>query len=119
MTNKIYRSVFLTSMLVALSCLALISAILFQFFEGQIIKELKSEAEYVAYLTEREGTEFFKDFKSNEKRITLIAADGSVIADTEADAAALGNHGDRKEFKEAVRNGSGSRVRTHLYDAES
>ena len=43
-TGKIWRSVFFTSVLILLLSFAFMTAILYPFFEGQIVKELKSEA---------------------------------------------------------------------------
>ena len=53
----------------------------------------------------------FSDGNKSDKRITLIDKDGSVIADTEADAGSMNNHSDRAEFKAAQQNGSGISVR--------
>ncbi|QDV09585.1 Sensor histidine kinase YycG [Planctomycetes bacterium Poly30] len=41
------------------------------------------------------------------RRITVIAADGSVIADSDADADGMENHGARPEVREAIRSGFG------------
>ncbi|GAB7388614.1 ATP-binding protein [Bacillaceae bacterium] len=40
-----------------------------------------------------------------QTRITIIDWKGNVLADSEEDPAAMENHGDRPEFREAVRNG--------------
>ncbi len=111
MTNKIYRSIFFSAMLVVLASLAFIMGILFRFFEGQIIKELKSEAGYLAYSIEQDGTALFDNFHDNDRRITLIAPDGTVIADTSGDAETLDNHLGRKEVQLALKNGSGTSIR--------
>ena len=47
-------------------------------------------------------------------RVTVIAADGSVVADSEVEAAelaAMENHGDRPEVREALKEGIGSAIR--------
>jgi two-component system phosphate regulon sensor histidine kinase PhoR len=44
-------------------------------------------------------------------RITLIAADGRVLADSRADAATLENHGDRPEVRTALAGHTGTDVR--------
>lgn len=111
MTNKIFRSTFCTSVLVLLASLLLIFNILFNFFENQLKKELKSEANYIEYAIQDGYEDFFQNFSSDTKRITLIRADGTVLADTVADAESLENHADRAEFQEAMKNGSGTSVR--------
>ena len=44
-------------------------------------------------------------------RVTLIRADGSVVADSEADPAAMENHAKRPEFVLALEGGTGSDIR--------
>ncbi len=44
-------------------------------------------------------------------RITLIAADGTVLGDTKADPATMGNHADRPEVLDAIATGVGKSVR--------
>lgn len=111
MTAKIFKSTFLTSVLVLIISLVLTMGILFSFFEGQIKKELQSEADYIEYAVTQHEEGFFKDFSSGEKRITLIGADGTVLEDTSANPAEMDNHADREEVKDALEKGSGTSVR--------
>lgn len=111
MTAKIFKSTFLTSVLVLIISLVLTMGILFSFFEGQIKKELQSEADYIEYAVTQHEEGFFKNFSSGEKRITLIGADGTVLEDTSANPAEMDNHADREEVKDALENGSGTSVR--------
>ena len=60
-----------------------------------------------------------------EKRLTIIDVDGTVLADTEADPAAMENHADRSEVKQAALTGWGEALRpsesvgvTMLYEAK-
>ena len=46
-----------------------------------------------------------------EKRFTAIAADGTVVADTDADPAGLEDHADRPEIADAMRTGHGEAIR--------
>lgn len=46
-----------------------------------------------------------------EKRLTIIDVDGTVLADTEADPAAMENHADRAEVKQAALTGWGEALR--------
>lgn len=111
MTAKIFKSTFLTSVLVLIISLVLTMGILFSFFEGQIKKELQSEADYIEYAVTQHEEGFFKNFSSGEKRITLIRADGTVLEDTSANPAEMDNHADREEVKDALLKGSGTSVR--------
>jgi two-component system phosphate regulon sensor histidine kinase PhoR len=47
----------------------------------------------------------------SDLRITIINLDGTVLADSEADAAEMENHSDREEVMEAIKTGEGSSVR--------
>ncbi len=44
-------------------------------------------------------------------RVTVIAANGQVLADSESDISTMENHADRPEFRQALANGSGRSVR--------
>ncbi|MGN0601794.1 MAG: ATP-binding protein [Oscillospiraceae bacterium] len=111
MNKKIFRSAFTTAVIVLIASVVLILGILFNFFEKQLKNELKSEAVSLSHAIENEGLSFFDNFEIKDKRITLIAADGQVLADTTADISELDNHSDRKEFIEAIENGTGSSER--------
>lgn len=111
MSSKIFRSNFLTSMLVLIAALALITGVLFDYFGTQLQNELKSEASYISYAIQSEGTSYIDNFKNTDKRITLIAPDGKVLADTSAEVQSLENHADRAEVRDALKNGSGTSKR--------
>ena len=111
MTGKIFRSVFFTSLTVLAFCLVFIVGILTQTFEGQVTEELKNEAEYASYAVEADRDAFFEHAKKGGRRVTLIAPDGTVLADTQADSAEMENHIERKEVKQALETGTGQSVR--------
>lgn len=111
MFDKIFRSNFITSMLILLMSFILIFGVLFEYFEEQMISELEKEANYISYVIQNEGTAFVDDFKKSGKRITLISADGTVLLDTAATAKNMENHADRKEIKEALKSGNGASSR--------
>ena len=81
---------------------------------------LRAEAALVLCLLEGDGhiepsptaAEFMALWSSAlGTRITLIAPDGTVLADTYADPAAMDNHGDRPEVQQALATGYGSAIR--------
>jgi len=109
--EKIFRSSFLTSLLVLFVSFVLIFGILFEYFEQQIMSELKNEVNYISYAIESEGIGFIDNFKGSDKRITLVSSDGKVLADTSANSAELDNHAKREEITEADKNGWGSSSR--------
>ena len=111
MNSKIFRSNFITSLLVLIVAIVLIFGVLFEYFETQLTNELKSEATYISHALESEGVEYIDKFKNEKKRITLIDKNGVVLADTSANEDELDNHSDRDEVKEAMKDGSGTSVR--------
>lgn len=111
MHKKFFRSSMLVTLLVLLSSIVLIMGILYDYFESQLINELKREAAYISIAIENEGIEYLDSIENENERITLIAPDGTVIADTVANADVLENHIDREEVKEAIQNGSGTSSR--------
>lgn len=85
--------------------------VLFSCFEAQMFSELQSEADYIAYAVKNEGVSYIENFDNDKKRITLVSADGTVLADTKAVVEELENHADRKEIKDALEKGSGTSSR--------
>lgn len=111
MNKKIFRSSVAVALVVLLSSIVLIIGILFQYFENQLQSELESEASYIAYAVEKQGLDYINNFSNSNKRITLISPDGDVIADTSANESELGNHADRQEVIDALKNGKGTSIR--------
>ena len=105
MFDKIFHSNFFTSMLVLLMSFCLTFGVLFDYFETQMLTEFESEAGYISYAVENEGNSFINNFNEEGKRLTLISPDGTVLADTSANIKELENHADRKEFRDALKNG--------------
>jgi two-component system phosphate regulon sensor histidine kinase PhoR len=71
--------------------------------------EVGKDAAYIAAAVELSGEAYLKSLEPlpRELRITLIRPDGSVIFDSEADAARMENHRDRPEIKAALESGVG------------
>ena len=111
MFSKIFRSSFLTSILVLLMSFFMAFAVLFDYFETQIFTELENEAEYISYSVMNEGVSYIDNFNGDDKRLTLVDADGNVLADTSANAEELENHRERREIKDANAKGVGKSSR--------
>lgn len=111
MYKKIFRYSLITVFIVLIAAVALILGMLFRFFEKQIQAELANEADFLARAVENEGAGFFVGFDSTDNRVTLVGEDGTVLFDSEADAAELDNHAEREEIKAAMENGRGMSTR--------
>ena len=111
MKKKIFRSIFLVAFVVLAACLLLITGALYSYFASEQSDQLYLQAELAARAVEGEGTEYFDGLDSSRLRLTWIAADGSVIYDTDAEAGEMENHADREEFREALATGHGESSR--------
>lgn len=111
MHKKIFRSSMLVTLIVLATSVAFIMGILYDYFESQLMNELQRESVYITRAIENEGEDFLLDIQNDTERITLISSDGTVIADTYADADKLENHAEREEVKQAMKNGSGTSSR--------
>lgn len=107
MTKKIFKSTVLVSAMVLILGSAFVMGVLYQYFGKQLNGELEKEASYLAYGVEQNGEAYLEHLKQKDARITYIDASGTVLYDSQADVSSMENHSDRKEFEEAIENGSG------------
>ena len=111
MSGKIFRSSFFTSMLVLAVSFLMIFNVLLDFFDAQVFAELESEASYISYGIKNNYDYFPVAFNAPNKRVSIIAPDGTVLADTSANNADLENHLNREEIAAALKNGTGKSER--------
>ena len=111
MTKRIFNSIFNVSFLMLLCCLAVVTALLYQYFTAVQKKTLVTETQLAAQGIEKNGKAWFDGLTPDGYRLTWIAADGTVLCDTQADAVTMENHAQREEIKEALETGSGESVR--------
>ena len=88
MSKKIFRSICLAAVAVLLVSLTLVMAVMYQHFEDQVIRELQTEADYLAADIRRDGADILEEMSLAGRRITLVSSDGQVIYDSDAEAAA-------------------------------
>ena len=110
MTARIFRSIFLVATAVLLACFILIFGMLYEHLGQQIQAELQTEAIYIAQGLAQSGMEYFNGLRGTNC-ITWVAADGTVLYDSDSEAAAMENHADREEIQEALTGGSGESTR--------
>ena len=110
MTARIFRSIFLVATAVVLACFILIFGMLYEHLGQQIQAELQTEAIYIAQGLAQSGMEYFNGLRGTN-RITWVAADGTVLYDSDSEAAAMENHADREEIREALTGGAGESTR--------
>lgn len=117
--NTIFRNVFLSVCISTAAAVFAMVAIVFILFGTKVSSDLKNDtvhyAEYMntlAYTAQR--VDFLSDIydAENDERVTYIAADGTVIYDSDVNVSNLENHLARPEVQEAVAEGVGESHRS-------
>ena len=111
MTKKIFRSILLACVGVLLASLVIIMGCLYDYFAGVQSQELRNELSLAASGVEQSGEAYLSSLSSDQYRLTWIAADGTVLFDTKADASSLENHAGRAEVSQALASGTGESTR--------
>ena len=97
----------LVSSMVTVLGLAFVIGILSHSFQRQLMNELKKEAVFISRGVEAAGTDYLEQLNNIDSRVTYVDESGKVLYDNEADVESMGNHGHRKEIREAELNGEG------------
>lgn len=119
MSKRIFRAICLVAFLVLIISVSLTVGVLYTHFEGELSNEMKSEAQTLAYIMEKNGTEALNEIPDKEKRITVIASDGTVLYDNTVDnISSMDNHLGREEVSEALQYGFGESSRYSATIAE-
>ena len=108
MTGRIFRSTLAASLTVLLASLLVITGCLYSYFGTVQERQLREELSFAAAAVEADGDDYLARLRSTASRLTWVAADGTVLYDTQADAAAMENHAGRQEIREALTGGSAS-----------
>ena len=112
MTKKIFRSMILTAGAVLLASMVIIMGCLYEYFCGVQEQQLKDELSLAASAMEQQdGQSYLASLRSDRYRLTWVAADGTVLYDTQADAGTMENHGQRQEIQQALLAGHGESSR--------
>ena len=112
MTKKIFKNTFITSVISIILSISLLLVALYNYFEDQVVVNLKSEGNILANGLKHADEKFFDDFIPSEGvRITWIGTDGEVLYDSSADVGNMENHSQREEVIKAVEKGEGEAVR--------
>ncbi len=111
MIKRIYRAILSTCLGVLLLSMLLALALLYVHYDARLAEELRTRAEYLSAGVEQGGVGFLETVPDAGDRVTLLSADGSVLYDNRANAAAMENHADRSEVIAAMTQGAGNAER--------
>lgn len=111
MRKKIFRYTALSMAVVLSVAMFLIIMVLNNHFNTVEEERMADEASLAAAGVEQSGEDYLTSLDAEDFRITWIDSDGTVLYDSEVDAADMSNHKDREEFREAELDGTGQAIR--------
>ena len=111
MRKKIFNNMCLLALVTILLSSLLITFVYYGNSDARMKAEVREEARYIRGAVELSGKDYLETVKNTPNRITLIDTDGTVLFDNQADPAAMENHSDRQEVKQAVTAGAGEATR--------
>ncbi len=111
MKRKIYSAILLSGVIIMFLGAAVAMITLYNYYTNIQEQQLKDEFALAAAGVSIEGETFLKELDSDSVRVTWIAADGTVLYDTQANEQEMENHADRQEVREALEFGTGMSVR--------
>ena len=111
MKRKIYSAILFSGVIIMLLGAAVAMLTLYNYYTNIQEQQLKDEFALAAAGVSLEGETYLEGLDSNGVRVTWIAADGTVLYDTQANGQEMENHADRQEVREAVEFGTGMSVR--------
>lgn len=112
--KKVINLEFITFSLVAIAVTMVLSTFIFyEVYKAEIIRDLKGYAEVLKNTGDFDGddTSVYASVDTEDLRLTLVAPDGSVLYDNQADETSMQNHLDRPEIAEAFEHGDGNVIR--------
>ena len=110
MTKKIFRTILSVGLVIMLLSTVLFCTVLLRHYTTRVFDELEMEAVLAARGVELEGESYLADLHP-ENRITWVAADGTVLYDSQADPGTMENHLEREEIQEALNGKVGEATR--------
>lgn len=111
MTRKIFQSILISVISVLILSFLVVTGVLYDQFSNVGHTQLKDELGLAVQGVEINGEAYLSSLSDKNYRITWIAADGTVLYDTQVSSESMDNHIDREEIKEALENGMGESSR--------
>lgn len=119
MTKRIFFSSLLTAAAALLLSILLVAGVMYGHLERAQRAELSAAADQIGAGVALGGLDYLSALPASDTRVTWIAADGTVLFDSAADASTLENHADREEVREALLSQAGESERYSATLAET
>jgi Signal transduction histidine kinase len=110
-TKKISKTIIGISVMTLVVSMALIMAVLYNYFIKEHVKQQGEEMEIISQIILHGDIRWLEEINTNSNRITWIASDGTVLFDNMVDISEMENHLDREEIREALADGRGESLR--------
>lgn len=112
MAKKTLYKIFAFGVSVITITAVLILSVFYSYSDNQLKEQLRVVESVVEnQLAQDDDTAFISNHIDKNVRITLVAKDGTVIADSQESADKLGNHLNRQEIQQAIKNGEATVTR--------
>ncbi|MEE0305153.1 MAG: ATP-binding protein [Eubacterium sp.] len=112
MAKKTLYKIFAFGVSVITITAMLILSVFYSYSDNQLKEQLRVVESVVEnQLAQDDDTSFISNHIDKNVRITLVAKDGTVIADSQESANKLGNHLNRQEIQQAIKNGEATVTR--------
>lgn len=112
MAKKTLYKIFAFGVSVITITAVLILSVFYSYSDNQLKEQLRVVESVVEnQLAQDDDTAFISNHIDKNVRITLVAKDGTVIADSQESANKLGNHLNRQEIQQAIKNGEATVTR--------
>lgn len=112
MAKKTLYKIFAFGVSVITITAVLILSVFYSYSDNQLKEQLRVVESVVEnQLAQDDDTAFISNHIGKNVRITLVAKDGTVIADSQESANKLGNHLNRQEIQQAIKNGEATVTR--------
>ncbi len=119
MTKRIFFSSLLAAAAALLLSILLVAGVMYGHLERAQRAELGAAADQIGAGVALGGLDYLSALPASDTRVTWIAADGTVLFDSAADASTLENHADREEVREALLSQAGESERYSATLAET
>lgn len=112
MAKKTLYKIFAFGVSVITITAVLILSVFYSYSDNQLKEQLRVVESVVEnQLAQDDDTSFISNHIDKNVRITLVAKDGTVIADSQESVNKLGNHLNRQEIQQAIKNGEATVTR--------
>ena len=113
MRKRIQKSMMFILIAILVPIYLIMSVVVYQRNLKILEGEIKQEAAYIKRAVDLSGTEYLAQLDDVDQgtRVTLIASTGDVLYDSRNDGSTMENHKTRAEVQQALKNGTGEKIR--------